>query len=135
MISFYQILRIFTPIPFICLFMSVSPVFAKLNGGTTYPINGTQNAPISFSTVANAFTYLNDSGTVGTGNIVLEIQAGYAGESGVIPALNAYPGMNSGRPVILRPGSGQSPTISTVPLANGSVIRFNGAKFCHAGIV
>lgn len=102
---------------------------AQLVGGNTYPINGTQNAPTSFGTVADAFTYLNANGTSGTGTITLEIAAGYPGESTTIPALNAYTGMHQSRPIILKPASGQNPTIATAPAANSAVIRFNGTRF------
>jgi PKD repeat protein len=129
MTHFYQFFKLNAPIVVWLLIISVSPVFAQLNAGTTYPINGTQNPPTSFSTVANAFTYLNANGTAGTGNVILEIQSGYTGETGVIPALTAYPGMSSTRPVTLRPGSGMSPTISTSPAANSSVIRLNGTQY------
>lgn len=110
-----------------CLLTNIA--WGQLTGGVIYPINGTQNPPTSFSTVANAFTYLNASGTAGSGDIVLEIQTGYTGESGAIPALTAYPGMDATRPVVLRPGSGMNPVIQTSPAANLSVIRFNGTKF------
>lgn len=102
---------------------------AQLTGGNTYPINGTQNPPTSFGTVANAFTYINANGTTGSGTIILEIQSGYAGESGAIPALTAYSGMDASRPIVLRPGSGQTPTISTAPGASTGVIHFTGASF------
>lgn len=111
--------------------LTFSVAKAQLVGGNTYPINGTQNAPTSFGTVADAFTYLNASGVSGTGTITLEIASGYPGESTTIPipALTAYPGMHQSRSIILKPASGQNPTISTVPAANSAVIRFNGARF------
>ncbi|HYG16935.1 MAG TPA: GEVED domain-containing protein, partial [Bacteroidia bacterium] len=106
-----------------------SSVKAQLTGGNTYPINGVQNPPTSFSTVGRAFTYLNANGTNGTGTITLEITSGYLGDSGTIAALTAYPGMNASRPIVLKPGSGQNPAISTSPAANSAVIRFNGARY------
>ena len=106
-----------------------SSVKAQLVGGTTYSINGTQNPPSSFSTVANAFTYLNANGVSGSGVITLEIASGYTGESGVIPALTPFVGMDATRPIVLKPASGQTPTISTSPAATSAVIRFNGVKY------
>ena len=102
---------------------------AQLIGGTTYAINGTSNPPTSFATVAEAFTYLNSNGTSGTGNIQLEISTGYFGETGVIPALNTYPGMDASRPVTLKPASGFSATIRTSPAASAGVIRLVGVKY------
>ncbi len=106
-----------------------SSVKSQLVGGTTYSINGTQNPPTSFGTVANAFTYLNANGVSGSGTITIEIASGYTGESGVIPALTVYSGMSAAIPIVLKPASGQSPTISTAPAANGAVIRLNGVKY------
>lgn len=114
---------------FLAALLLSSSVYAQLTGGTTVGINGVQSPPFSFSTVSNAFTYLNASGVTGTGTIVLEIQSGYTGETTTIPALNAYTGMNVGTPIILRPGFGMTPTISTTLATNNAVIRFNGARF------
>jgi hypothetical protein len=125
-IGVYQ--HIFTFLLF-TLLLTNSSVKAQLVGGTTYSINGTQSPPSTFSTVANAFTYLNANGVTGSGTIVLEIATGYTGETGTIPALTAYTGMGSATPIVLKPASGQTPTITTSPAANSAVIRFNGAKY------
>ncbi len=104
-------------------------LMAQLVGGSTYPINGTNNPPTTFGTVAQAFTYLNANGVSGSGTITLEISAGYTGETGAIPALTAFTGMSPVRPIILKPAAGQTPTISTAPAANAAVIRLNGVSW------
>jgi hypothetical protein len=119
---------------FILLFFMLSLFFgiktnAQLLGGTSYSINGTSNPPSSFSTVAEAFTYLNTSGTSGSGTVLLELSTGYSGEIGAIPALNTYPGMDASRPVVLKPASGFSTTIRTSPAASAGVIRLVGVKY------
>lgn len=116
----------------ILLFMFLlanSSVKAQLVGGNTYPINGTQSPPTSFGTVADAFTYLNANGVSGSGTITIEIASGYPGESGTIPVLAVYTGMSAATPIVLKPASGQTPTISTAPGATSGVFRFSGIKY------
>ena len=119
---------IFTLLLFTFLLFN-SAVRAQLVGGTTYSINGTQSPPTSFGTVADAFAYLNTNGVSGSGTITIEIASGYTGESGLIPVLTAYTGMSAATPIVLKPASGQSPTISTAPGATSAVIRLNGVKY------
>lgn len=117
---------------FLSLLIAVTSSFslmAQLVGGNTYPINGTNNPPTSFGTVAQAFSYLNTNGVSGTGTITIEISSGYTGETGVIPALTAFTGMSVTRPIILKPAAGQTPTISTSPAGNAAVIRLNGVSW------
>jgi len=110
----------------------------SLNGPRTFPINGFTQRPTmlnqngSFATIAEAIDYVNHYGVGGSGNIVLELQPGYNGETTHLPALIDYPGSNLGRPVIFKTQSNFSTTI-TVPnqasMNNLSVLKFMGANW------
>lgn len=110
----------------------------SLNGPRTFPINGFTQRPTmlnqngSFATIAEAIDYINHYGVGGSGNIVLDLQPGYNGETTHLPALIDYPGSNLGRPVIFKTQTGFSTTI-TVPNQNAmnnlSVLRFMGANW------
>ena len=119
--------------------------YARLVGGATYYINGDQNPPIytapgngSFSTVNNAFQYINgfgvNSATAPANPITLLITSGYIGEGDtLISPLNSYPNMNANRYIILKTDSVR--TITTeggsngIYSANSSLIRFSGASY------
>jgi hypothetical protein len=110
----------------------------SLNGPRTFPINGFTQRPTmlnqngSFATITEAIDYINHYGVGGSGNVVLELQPGYNGETGHLPALIDYPGSNLGRPVIFKTQDNFSTTIS-VPnqssMNNLSVLRFMGARW------
>lgn len=108
----------------------VGPRVFAINGFTQRPTALNLNG--SFATVAEAVDYLNHYGSGGSGNIVLELQPGYNGETVHIPALIDYPNSNLGRPVTFRSQSNFTATIS-VPnqpaMNNLSVIRFMGATY------
>jgi|GEM_PF-2691768 len=82
-----------------------TPALAQLQGGNSYPINGTQNPPTSFSTIANAVSYMTSSGVTGTGQIVLELSSGYAGESGPV-TIPPITGLSSTLGVTFRSAAG-----------------------------
>jgi hypothetical protein len=119
--------------------------YAKLVGGATYYINGTQNPPLytapgngSFATVNRAFQYVNGYGVNGStapaNPITLLITSGYIGEGDtLITTLQDYPNMNANRFIVLKSDSIR--TITTAGgangpySANGSLIRFSGASY------
>ncbi len=111
---------------------------AALTGPRVYPINGFTSRPTilnlngSFATVAEAIDYLNHYGITGSGDIVLEIQPGYGGETTSIPALIDFPGASVGTPVTLRTADNFSTTVS-IPNAqiinNTAVFRIIGARY------
>lgn len=96
--------------------------FALL-GGKTYAINGLSNWPVgvsgngSFATLAEAVSYLNTYGVNGTGNVILEFNNGYTGETSYIPPIIDYVGDDATRPVTIRPAAGTSFTVSAPSLA------------------
>lgn len=95
-----------------------------LLGGRTYAINGLSNWPVgptgngSFATLAEAVSYLNTYGVAGTGNIILEFNNGYVGETSFVPPIVDYVGDDALRPVIIRPAAGLSFTVSAPSLTN-----------------
>jgi hypothetical protein len=110
---------------------------ASLTGPRVYPINGFTSRPTilnlngSFATVAEAIDYLNHYGITGSGNIVLEIQPGYNGETAAIPAVIDFPGASVGTPVTLRTADNFSTTVSmpnVQAINNAAVLRFIGAR-------
>ncbi len=117
------------------LLLSLLPLYglAQLNGGATYPINGVSNAPISFSTIQNAATYLNTNGVTGTGNIIMELQTGYnpASEPATGIVMDSIPGTAANRRVIFRPATGFSAVISLTVAGNAtlSLQRVNFVTF------
>lgn len=107
-------------------------------GPRVFPVNGFTQRPTllnlngSFATIAEAVDYLNHYGVGGSGDIVLELQPGYNGETVHIPALIDYPNSNLGRPVIFRTAANFSTTVSVPNIAamnNLSIIRFMGANW------
>jgi PKD repeat protein len=122
-------------------------IFAPLQGGAVYLINGTQNPPLislptvgSFATINQAIKYINANGVdgfAGVQPIELRIVNGYQGEGDtLITPLMDYPRMNANRIIRLRPGTGRNDTI-TLSLAaaptllgnNASLFRFMGGSF------
>jgi putative cofactor-binding repeat protein len=107
----------------------VGPRTFIINGYSQWPKQLNQNG--YFSTIAEAVNYLNQYGVGGSGNIVFELQPGYNGETDYIPTLIDYPNSNLGTPVIFRPQTGFSTTV-TVPnvaaMNNLSVLSFAGAN-------
>lgn len=79
---------------------------APLVGGTTYPINGVDNAPTSFANISSAVNYMDVNGVTGTGNVILELSSGYTGmEPGPISIPDIFgTGPNLG--IIFRPAVG-----------------------------
>lgn len=110
--------------------IGVSSASAQLVGGTTYPINGTDNAPIEFATLTSAITYLNTNGVSGTGSVVFEIGALYGGTEAAPVAINAYPGADASRPVIFRPATGvvASTVVPGAASPNQHAIRLNACS-------
>ncbi len=111
--------------------------FAALTGPRVFPINGFTARPTilnlngSFATVAEAIDYLNHYGITGSGNVVLELQPGYAGETATIPAVIDFPGASVGTPVILRTQDNFSTVVSaqnTQVINNFAVFRMMGAR-------
>lgn len=108
-----------------------------LVGPRLFPINGYSQWPTalnlngSFETVAEAIDYINHYGIGGSGEITLEIQPGYAGETTHLPAFIDFPNSNAGRPVVFRTQTNFSTSISfpnTIAMNNTSVLRFLGAN-------
>ncbi len=110
-----------------------------LRGGITYNIDGFSSPPLattpntgSFKDIAEAITYLNSYGIIGNqNNVTLRIFAGYARETGWIPAIIDYPGSDPSLNVIIRPNVGVVDTIwapNAPNMGNTSVLRFMGAK-------
>jgi len=114
------------------LFLFFSNSSAQLSGGSVYPINGTENAPTSFQSLKTAVSYLTANGVTGTGQVVLEFQAGYdpaadtaAGTSITIPNIT---GTSANLGVTFRPGTGFTTKIS-ISLAGAGSIILSGAKY------
>jgi len=84
-------------------------IIAPLVGGTVYPINGVQNPPVSFSDITNALTYIQACGITGTGQVILELSTGYAGEPAYPVTFLAFPGASATLGVVIRPAVGTSP--------------------------
>jgi hypothetical protein len=108
-----------------------------LVGPRVFPINGYSQWPTalnlnaSFSTVAEAIDYINHYGVGGSGNVTLELQPGYAGDTSYLPALIDYPNSSVGRPVVFRTQANFSTTLTmpnTVAMNNASVLKFLGAS-------
>ena len=98
----------------LCLFLSSSAGIAfaaPLVGGNTYPINGVQNPPTSFGTIANAVTFLTSQGVSGSGQVVLQLVSGYPGDTAPI-IIAPIPGVSATLGVTFRPGSGFTATTS-----------------------
>ncbi len=87
------------------LLFASSISFAQLVGGNTYPINGTDNPPASFASITSAVAYITTNGVTGTGDVILELSTGYAGEPGPI-SIGLITGTSSTTRVVFRPAAG-----------------------------
>jgi hypothetical protein len=98
-----------------------SPALAQLSGGSTYPINGTENPPVSFQSIGTAVTYMSTFGVTGSGQVVLELTTGYAGEAGyiIIPAIT---GTSSTLGVTFRPAAGYTAVTSIAGAASPNYV-------------
>ncbi len=92
------------------------PASAQLQGGNSYPIDGTENPPVSFASITSAVTYMTASGVTGSGQVWLELSPGYAGEAGPV-TIGAIPGVSATLGVTFRPDSGY---VATSEIAGGS---------------
>jgi PKD repeat protein len=119
-------------------------IYAPLQGGAVYLINGTQNPPLislptvgSFATINQAIKYINANGVDGFVNnqpIELRIVNGYSGEGDtLISPLMDYPRMNANRVIRLRPGTGRNDTITLSPAAAATLLSNNGSLFRFMG--
>jgi uncharacterized repeat protein (TIGR02543 family) len=111
-----------------------APALAQLQGGTIYPINGTEAPPTSFQSIGTAVTYMTANGVAGTGQVILELSPGYAGETGyiIIPAIT---GASSTLGITFRPTAGYTALTSIVGGAspNYVAIRVLGSYFTFDG--
>ncbi|MEP0861531.1 MAG: hypothetical protein HRF52_08850, partial [Ignavibacterium sp.] len=110
---------------FIIITSSIS--FAQLVGGNTYPINGTENPPVSFQSISSAVTYLTTNGVTGTGDVILELSTGYAGDTSQI-SIGVISGTSSTTRVVFRPASGYT-ALTEIPggaSPNQHAIRITG---------
>lgn len=102
-----------------------------INGTNNFPTNTSQTG--SFANLATAIEYLNAYGVGGSGNVILEFQTGYTGETGYLPIMQDYPGANLGRPVIFRVANDVANVTITPPNAanfnNSAVLRAMGVKW------
>lgn len=108
---------------------------AQLVGGTTYPINGTDNGINSFASLRSAIGYLQTNGAIGTGQVVLEFTSAYTPSLADAPMVGAssivipnIPGTSSTLGVTIRPAVGVSVDLSTT-LDGASLIELNGASY------
>ena len=108
---------------FILLFASFKSNGQALICGNTYPINGTNTPPTSFSTIANAAAYAVTNGITGSGTVTFQLQTGYtsASEPATGIYLDSVPGANASRGILIKPASGFSATISGSDTARGRI--------------
>lgn len=111
----------------VILFAS-SVSLAQLVGGYSYPINGTDNPPTSFASITSAVAYLTTNGVTGTGDVVLELSTGYAGEPGPV-SIGLITGTSSTTRVVFRPAAGYT-ALTEIPggaSPNQHAIRITGS--------
>ncbi|MFH1267304.1 MAG: hypothetical protein ABIK89_16390, partial [Planctomycetota bacterium] len=108
---------------------SVSASHAQLQGGSVCPINGTQNPPVSFSNITNAVAYLGANGVTGTGQVVLELQTGYAGTEPVRVTIPPITGTSGTLGITFRPGLGYSAqtVVAGTTLTNSFAVAITGS--------
>jgi hypothetical protein len=99
-----------------CLF--TLSAHAQLVGGTTYPINGTENPPTSFSNISSAVAYLLANGVTGSGVVALELSSGYPGIEPEPVTIGPITGTDSSLGVVFRPAAGFA--ASTLVVGGGS---------------
>jgi hypothetical protein len=107
---------------------------AQLVGGSTYPINGTENPPTSFATMQSAVAYLNASGVTGTGDVLLEFATGYVNETDTI-WIRPITGTSTSTRVVFRPAAGFTVNMSITPpnTTHPYVIRVAGSNIVLDG--
>ena len=108
----------------------VAPRVFGIKGFTRYPTKNNLNG--SFSTLAEAITYMNAYGVSGSGDVVLEFQEGYDSDTTYLPPVIDCPGSGLGVQVILRAKAGLNITLSSpnkLNFANSSVLSFEGARW------
>ncbi len=103
----------------LCLLLAAalaSPASAQLQGGNVYPINGTEDPPTSFASMTSAVAYMTTNGVTGSGQVVLELATGYAGEAAplTIPMIT---GVGPTLGITFQPDSGY---VATTEIAGGS---------------
>lgn len=91
----------------------ISLAQSPLSGGTTYAINGTDAPPTTFASLGSAWAYLDTNGVTGTGDVVLELATGYAGELGPI-TLGPVTGASATTGMVVRPAAGYTASTSTI---------------------
>lgn len=107
--------------------VSAGVSLAQLVGGSSYPVNGTNNPPTSFGTIAQAVTYMGTSGVSGTGQITLELSTGYAGEAAPI-TIPTVAGLSATLGVTVRPAVGYTALTSVAGAASTPwAIRLTGS--------
>lgn len=107
---------------------------AQLTGGSTYPINGTENPPTSFATMQSAVAYLNNNGVTGSGDVILEFTTGYTNETDTI-WIRQITGTGTGTRIVFRPAAGFTVNMSLTPpnTTHPYVIRINGSHIVLDG--
>lgn len=113
---------------FFFIFSSIS--FSQLAGGNSYPINGTENPPTSFASITSAVSYITTNGVNGTGQVMLELNTGYLGETGPV-TIGIIPGASLTLGVTIRPAAGYTAVTTIAGLAspNQFAIALNGCQF------
>ena len=108
----------------------VSGLPVPLVGGNIYPINGTQNPPTSFASITTALAYIASDGITGSGQVIFELNTGYAGEPGPV-FINAIPGTSATLGVTFRPALGYT-ALTSIPGAaspNQHAIKLNACSY------
>lgn len=111
---------------------------SPLMGGTTYLVNGVNSFPTaanasgSFRNLGEFADYLNNYGTAGIDDTIkIVISTGYTGDTAVIPAINAYPGMSATRKINVSVAAGVTALIT---LPSGRIISGNSGLFRLNGV-
>jgi hypothetical protein len=105
----------------------VSRTLVPLVGGNTYPINGTENPPVSFASITSAASYMSSDGVTGTGQVILQLSTGYTGEPAYPVTFSAIPGVSALLGVTIRPASGQTLTIESSSAT--AIFNLNGVNY------
>ena len=105
-----------------------SSAHAQLVGGTAYPINGTESPPTSFGSIASSVAYMTANNVTGSGQVILELSTGYAGEAGPV-TIGPITGTGPTLGVTFRPASGYTALTSVAGAAspNQFAIKITGS--------
>jgi hypothetical protein len=105
-------------------------LLGQLVGGSAYPINGTESPPASFASIGTAVAYLTTNGATGSGQVILELSTGYAGESGPV-SIGPISGTSATLGVVFRPASGYTALTSVIGQAspNQYALALNGCQY------